>query len=77
MTVKRVKNMWHHQAPHDIYIRRQKSAAASSYLSAAITALLLAAVTVLIGIAAIGDTVESYFVEQPIINIMIPPQELR
>jgi len=77
MTVKRAKNVWHHQAPHNIYASRRQSAVASSYFSAAITALLLAVVTMLIGIAAIGDTVESYFDEKPMINIVIPPQELR
>jgi hypothetical protein len=77
MTVKRAKNVWHHQAPHHVYARRHKSALASSYFTAAMTALMFAVVVMLIGIAAIGDSVESYFDEKPMINIVMPPQDIR
>jgi hypothetical protein len=77
MTIKRAKNVWHHQAPHNVYAKRHKDALASSYLSAAMTALIFAIVVILIGIAAIGDSVESYFNEKPMINIVIPQQDIR
>jgi hypothetical protein len=74
MTVKRVKSVWHQQAPHNIQARRHKDALASSYLTAAMTSLAFAVVVMLIGIAAIGDSIDSYFDEKPIVNIVMPPQ---
>ena len=73
MTVKKVKNIWHHER-YNIQEARHKDALASSYLSAAIIALIFAGVIMLLGLFAISDTIDSYFEERPVINIVIPPQ---
>ncbi len=75
MTVKRAKDIWHHQTAHDIYQRRQKNAAASAYFSAAIIALMFAIVVLLIGAAVLSDSVESFFDEKQVINIVLPADD--
>ena len=73
MTVKKVKNIWHHEH-YNIQEARHRDALASSYLSASLIALMFAAVIVLIGLFALSDTIDSYFEERPVINIVLPPQ---
>jgi len=73
MTVKKVKNIWHHER-YNIQESRHKDALASSYLSAALIALMFAGVIMLLGFFAISDTIDSYFEERPVINIVLPPQ---
>jgi hypothetical protein len=73
MTVKRVKNVFHHQNQQEYYERRRESVA-SSYFTAAMIALMLAVVVLLLGLALIDYEVGSYFEEKPMINIVLPPQ---
>ena len=73
MTVKKVKNIWHNER-YNIQEVRHKDALASSYLSASLIALMFAGVIMLLGLFAISDTIDSYFEERPVINIVIPPQ---
>ena len=73
MTVRKVKNIWHHEH-HNIHHARHRDALASSYFNASLIALLFAAIVIMIGLFAIGDTMESYFEEKPMINIVLPPQ---
>ncbi len=71
MTVKRVRDIWHHK-PNDRYTQKRRNAIASSYFSAAMITLLLAVVIFLLGIALIDYEADSYFEEKPMINIVIP-----
>jgi len=73
MTVRRARNILDHQ-PHNTYTQKRRDSVASSYFTAAMITLLLAAVIFLLGLALIDYEVGSYFEEQPMINIVLPPQ---
>jgi len=72
MTVRRAKNMLQHQ--NYMHVVKKNEAIASSYFKASLIALLFAVIVVMLGLVAIGDTVDSYFEEKPMINIVLPPQ---
>jgi len=73
MTVRRVRNILDHQ-PYKRDRKRAKDSIASLYFRAAMITLLLATVIFLLGLALIDYEVSSYYEEQPMINIVLPPQ---
>ncbi len=77
MTIKRVKNAFHHHQLGTQPTDKKRRNIASAYFSAAMLALLFAAVILLLGIAVIGYEDDTFITERPVISIIIPPEPER